>query len=85
MPNPHFGKCHYNPCPNDTKRIGIQRSGNCTSKTIHRLLRGTMGNQPRAEFSMYTQALPKSVFCEYTALVAHGTFTFGLFDKKKGF
>ena len=42
-----------------------------------------MGNQPRAEFCMYTLALPKSLLSFNTAVMALGTFEFGLFHKKK--
>ena len=44
-----------------------------------------MGNQPRADFHMHTQALPNSVLSTNTARAAHGTFEFGLFNIKQRF
>ena len=68
---PFCRKFHYNPCPNDTRRIAIQQSGKFTSTRTHR-------HQPyvhRGSAKICTE--------QYHCPSSSWHFEFGLLHKKK--
>ena len=67
---PPCGRFHCNPYPNIIRRIRIHQSGTFTPTHKHQHQRKTMGNQPTADFRIYSGAVPKFVLSNIAARAA---------------
>ena len=69
--NPLCGKCHCNPCPNDSRRIGIQQSGKYPSTHTRADINGKPRGTSPERTSACTPRHPPNLYLAQTLPMRH--------------